>query len=184
MQPINFTEQENNPVPRQELMLVIAVCILGGLFRCLFLSDTAIEHFDEGVYASNLWFSPEQGAEYPGRYYYAPPLFPFLIEWSMIFLGSGAWATFLPSLLLGMATIPLIWWVARNWFGPAAGLVAAILASCSDLHLIYSRAALTDVGLGFFLLLSVYLIWKSYLSQDWKWPVLAGVTVGAGWAIN
>ncbi|MCH9725194.1 MAG: glycosyltransferase family 39 protein [Planctomycetes bacterium] len=184
MQPINFTEQENNPVPRQELMLVIAVCILGGLFRCLFLSDTAIEHFDEGVYASNLWFSPEQGAEYPGRYYYAPPLFPFLIEWSMIFLGSGAWATFLPSLLLGMATIPLIWWVARNWFGPAAGLVAAILASCSDLHLIYSRAALTDVGLGFFLLLSVYLIWKSYLSQDWKWPVLAGVTVGAGWAIK
>ncbi len=165
-------------------MLVIAVCIFGGLFRCLFLSETAIEHFDEGVYASNLWFSPEQGAEYPGRYYYAPPLFPFLIEWSMIFLGSGAWATFLPSLLLGMATIPLIWWVARNWFGPAAGLVAAILASCSDLHLIYSRAALTDVGLGFFLLLSVYLIWKSYLSLDWKWPVLAGVTVGAGWAIK
>ncbi|WP_298866903.1 glycosyltransferase family 39 protein [uncultured Gimesia sp.] len=184
MQPINSTEQENNPVTRQELMLVIAVCIFGGLFRCLFLSETAIEHFDEGVYASNLWFSPEQGAEYPGRYYYAPPLFPFLIEWSMIFLGSGAWATFLPSLLLGMATIPLIWWVARNWFGPAAGLVAAILASCSDLHLIYSRAALTDVGLGFFLLLSVYLIWKSYLSLDWKWPVLAGVTVGAGWAIK
>lgn len=184
MQPINFTEQELTPIRRQELMAVIAVCILGALFRCLFLSETAIEHFDEGVYASNLWFSPEQGAEYPGRYYYAPPLIPFLIEWSMIFLGSGAWATFLPSLLLGMSTVPLVWWVARNWFGPAAGLVAAILASFSDLHLIYSRAALTDVGLGFCLLLSVYFIWKSYLSREWKWPVLAGVTVGAGWAIK
>ena len=165
-------------------MAVIAVCLLGGLIRCLFLSETAIEHFDEGVYASNLWFSPEQGAEYPGRYYYAPPFFPFLIEWSMIFLGSGPWATFLPSLLLGISTVPLVWWVARNWFGPAAGLVAAILASFSDLHLVYSRAALTDVGLGFFLLLGVYLIWKSYLSRDWKWPVLAGVTVGVGWAIK
>ncbi len=163
---------------------MIAVCILGALFRCLFLSETAIEHFDEGVYASNLWFSPEQGAAYPGRYFYAPPLFPLLIEWSMIFMGSGVWGVFLPSLLLGIATVPLVWWVARNWFGPTAGMVAAILASFSDLHLIYSRAALTDVGLGFFLLLGVYFIWKSYLSQDWKWPVLAGVTIGAGWAIK
>lgn len=163
---------------------MIAVCILGALFRCLFLSETAIEHFDEGVYASNLWFGPEQGAAYPGRYFYAPPLFPFLIEWSMIFMGSGVWGVFLPSLLLGIATVPLVWWVARNWFGPTAGMVAAILASFSDLHLIYSRATLTDVGLGFFLLLGVYFIWKSYLSQDWKWPVLAGVTIGAGWAIK
>lgn len=165
-------------------MAVIAVCLLGALFRCQFLSGMAIEHFDEGVYASNLWFSPEQGAEYPGRYFYAPPLFPLLIEWSMILLGSGPWVTFLPSLILGTLTVPLIWWVARNWFGPAAGLVAAILASFSDLHLIYSRAALTDVALGFCLLLGVFLIWKSYLCLGWKWPVLAGAVVGAGWAVK
>ncbi|MCA9015014.1 MAG: glycosyltransferase family 39 protein [Planctomycetaceae bacterium] len=169
---------------RHELAAIIVIVLLGCLLRCLFLSGNAIEHFDEGVYASNLWFSTEQGAEYPGRYFYAPPLFPFLIEWSMIFLGSGSWGTFLPSLLLGMLTVPLVWWVARTWFGSAAGLVAAILASFSDLHLVYSRAALTDVGLGFCLLLGVYLIWKSYLSSEWKWPVLAGVTIGAGWAIK
>lgn len=162
------------------LVIVLAGCVL----RCLFLSDVAVEHFDEGVYASNLWFGSEQGAEYPGRYFYAPPLFPFLIEWSMIFLGSGVWGVFLPALLLGSLTVLLIWWVARSWFGPAAGLVAAILASGSDLHLLYSRAALTDIALGFFLLLSVYLIWRSYLSQDWKWPVLAGAAIGLGWSIK
>lgn len=169
---------------RHELMAIVAILLAGCLLRCLFLTDTAIEHFDEGVYASNLWFGTEQGAEYPGRYFYAPPFFPFLIEWSMIFLGSGSWGTFLPSLLLGMLTVPVVWWVARNWFGPTAGLVAATLASFSDLHLIYSRAALTDVGLGFCLLLGVYLIWKSYVSPEWKWPVLAGVVIGAGWAIK
>lgn len=177
-----ITEQEPTPFTRLEIIAVVVVFLLGCFFRCLFLSETAIEHFDEGVYASNLWFSPEQGAEYPGRYFYAPPFLPFLIEWSMIFLGSSAWGTFLPSLLFGILTVPLIWWVARNWFGPAAGLVAMSLASFSDLHLVYSRTALTDVALGFFLVLSVYLIWKSYLSRDWRWPVLAGVTVGAGWA--
>lgn len=184
MPPINPTARKNTPFPRHEFIAIVAIILIGCLLRCLFLSSDAIEHFDEGVYASNLWFGTEQGAEYPGRYYYAPPLFPFLIEWSMIFLGSGSWGTFLPSLLLGMLTVPLIWWVARNWFGSAAGLVAATLASLSDLHLIYSRAALTDVGLGFCLLLGVYLIWKSYVSLEWKWPVLSGVTIGAGWAIK
>tara|TARA_R110002095_G_scaffold97122_2_gene85125 strand:+ start:156637 stop:158466 length:1830 start_codon:yes stop_codon:yes gene_type:complete len=182
--PINLTAKNSTPVTRHEIIAIAAVILVGCLLRCLFLSGTAIEHFDEGVYASNLWFGTEQGAEYPGRHYYAPPLFPFMIEWSMIFLGSDTWGTFLPSLLLGMLTVPLIWWAARNWFGPAAGLVAATLASFSDLHLIYSRAALTDVGLGFCLLLGVYLIWKSYVLPDWKWPVLAGVTIGAGWAIK
>ncbi|QDT95333.1 glycosyltransferase family 39 protein [Gimesia aquarii] len=182
MPQIEIKELESTPITRLEFITVVILFLLGGSFRCLFLSETAIEHFDEGVYASNLWFTPEQGAEYPGRYFYAPPLLPFLIEWSMVFLGSGSWGTFLPSLLSGILTVPLAWWVARNWFGPAAGLVALTLAGLSDLHLVYSRAALTDVTLGFFLLLSVYLIWKSYLSRDWKWPVLAGLTIGAGWA--
>ncbi|QDT45121.1 Dolichyl-phosphate-mannose-protein mannosyltransferase [Gimesia alba] len=184
MPPINPTSRNNTTIPRHELIAIVAIILIGCLLRCLFLSGDAIEHFDEGVYASNLWFGIEQGAEYPGRYYYAPPLFPFLIEWSMIFLGSGSWGTFLPSLLLGILTVPVVWWVARNWFGSAAGLVAASLASLSDLHLIYSRAALTDVGLGFCLLLGVYLIWKSDVSPGWKWPVLAGITIGAGWAIK
>lgn len=177
-------DQTENPVSRQERIAVLVIVLAGCVLRCLFLSDVAVEHFDEGVYASNLWFGSEQGAEYPGRYFYAPPLFPFLIEWSMIFLGSGVWGVFLPALLLGSLTVLLIWWVARSWFGPAAGLVAAILASGSDLHLLYSRAALTDIALGFFLLLSVYLIWRSYLSQDWKWPVLAGAAIGLGWSIK
>jgi len=177
-------DQTENPVSRQERIAVLVIVLAGCVLRCLFLSDVAVEHFDEGVYASNLWFGSEQGAEYPGRYFYAPPLFPFLIEWSMIFLGSGVWGVFLPALLLGSLTVLLTWWVARSWFGPAAGLVAAILASGNDLHLLYSRAALTDIALGFFLLLSVYLIWRSYLSQDWKWPVLAGAAIGLGWSIK
>ena len=169
---------------RQELILLGIVMLVACLARVLFFSNVAVEHFDEGVYASNLWFSAEQGAEYPGRYYYAPPLLPFLIEWSMIFLGSGVWGVFLPSLLLGVLTVLLIWWVARAWFGSSAGLVAALLAGGSDLHLLYTRTALTDVSLGFFLLLSVYLIWRSWLSLDWKWPVLAGAAIGLGWSVK
>tara|TARA_R100001132_G_C3275859_1_gene100185 strand:- start:13594 stop:15414 length:1821 start_codon:yes stop_codon:yes gene_type:complete len=178
------TDRITTPLPKSEKIVVALLLLSGCLLRILFLSDSGIEHFDEGVYASNLWFYAEQGGEYPGRFYYAPPLFPFLIEWSMIFLGSGPLGVFLPSLLFGMLTVLLIWWVAREWFGPAAGLVALTLASLSDLHLLYSRVALTDVGLGFCLLLAVYLAWKSFLSANWKWPLLAGLATGAGWSIK
>ncbi|QDT23825.1 ArnT family glycosyltransferase [Gimesia chilikensis] len=178
------TAEPSATYSRLELILLGIVLLVSCLARVMFFSDVAVEHFDEGVYASNLWFSAEQGAEYPGRYFYAPPLLPFLIEWSMIFLGSGVWGVFLPSLLLGVMTVLLIWWVARAWFGSSAGLVAALLAGGSDLHLLYTRTALTDVALGFFLLLSVYLIWRSWLSLDWKWPVLAGVAIGLGWSIK
>ena len=178
------TAEPSTTYSRLELILLGIVLLVACLARVMFFSDVAVEHFDEGVYASNLWFSAEQGAEYPGRYFYAPPLLPFLIEWSMIFLGSGVWGVFLPSLLLGVLTVLLIWWVARDWFGSSAGLVAALLAGGSDLHLLYTRTALTDVALGFFLLLGVYLIWRSWLSLDWKWPVLAGVAIGLGWSIK
>ncbi|WP_417386328.1 ArnT family glycosyltransferase [Gimesia sp.] len=184
MARLKQTTQKTTSIPRSEMIMVASILLVGCLLRILFLSDSAIEHFDEGVYASNLWFSAEQGAEYPGRFYYAPPLFPFLIEWSMIFLGSGPLGVFLPSLLFGILTVLLIWWVAREWFGPAAGLVALALASLSDLHLLYSRVALTDVGLGFCLLLAVYLTWKSFISEDWKWPLLSGIVTGAGWSIK
>lgn len=184
MSPLKQAADTTPTFSRLELIALAVILLAGCLARCLFLSEVAIEHFDEGVYASNLWFTAEQGAEYPGRYYYAPPLLPFLIEWSMIFFGSGALGVFLPSLLLGCLTVLLIWWVARDWFGPSAGLVAALLAGASDLHLLYSRTALTDVALGFFLLLSVYLIWRSWLSLDWKWPVLAGLAIGLAWSVK
>ncbi|QDT93756.1 glycosyltransferase family 39 protein [Gimesia algae] len=184
MARLKQTDQKTTSILRSETIVVALILLVGCLLRVLFLSDSGIEHFDEGVYASNLWFSAEQGGAYPGRHFYAPPLFPFLIEWSMIFLGSGVWGVFLPSLFLGILTVLLTWWVARAWFGPAAGLVAVTLASLSDLHLLYSRVALTDVGLGFCLLLAVYLTWKSFIADDWKWPVLAGIVTGAGWSIK
>ncbi|HAW29757.1 MAG TPA: hypothetical protein DCY03_16810, partial [Planctomycetaceae bacterium] len=141
MARLKQTDQKTTSIPQPEKIVVALILLVGCLSRVLFLSSSGIEHFDEGVYASNLWFSAEQGAEYPGRFYYAPPLFPFLIEWSMIFLGSGPLGVFLPSLLFGMLTVLVTWWVAREWFGPAAGLVALTLASLSDLHLLYSRVA-------------------------------------------
>ena len=116
-QPHQVSEPREQPISRYELWAVIAITLLGAAVRFAFPSAMTIEHFDEGVYASNLLFSEQEGNQYPDRHLYAPSLVPALIEWSIIAFGDKGIAPMLPSLLFGTLTIPLIWWVGRQWFG-------------------------------------------------------------------
>lgn len=177
-QPANDPREQS--VSRYELWSIVAITLLAAAVRFAFPSAMAIEHFDEGVYASNLLF-PDQGNEYPDRHLYAPSLVPALIEWSIILFGDKGIATMLPSLLFGTLTIPLMWWVGRQWFGPLSGLAAATLLSLSDFHIAFSRSALTDVPLCFWLLLAVYLFERSFRDLSWPSAIAAGLTTGLAW---
>ena len=172
----------HSPIGRAEVWLLVALLAVGFFLRAGRISATAIEHFDEGVYASNQWFLTEEGGEYPGRYLYAPPLLPMLISTSMFVCGAGHVGTMLPVLLAGCATLPLVWCVARSWFGPSAGLAAVSLAAFSDFHMLYSRTALTDAMLCLWLLLSVFAIGNWLVTGTYRWAVLAGMATALAWS--
>jgi 4-amino-4-deoxy-L-arabinose transferase-like glycosyltransferase len=155
--------------------------LAGGSLRLWAPQRMAVEHFDEGVYASNLWFDAEADYQYPNRPLYAPPLAPFLIECSLIGLGPNGVAPMAPSLLAGCATILLVWWTSRQWFGVAVGVAAAALAAFSELHILYSRAALTDVLLCFWLLLSLGLAELALRRVRFDFAVAAGIAAGLAW---
>ena len=167
------------PTSKTEWKLILLILILGVVVRFVNLSHSAVEHFDEGVYTSNIMF--ETGA-YPARHLYAPPLFPFLVEISQLFLQSTTIGSLLVSLLAGCGTIVLIWQVGRRWFGPECGIAAATLAAFSDFHILYSRMVLTDVLLCFWLLLAVWLIWETFRHADYRLAAAAGVATGLAWA--
>ena len=58
-----------------------AIVLLGLLLRWAGKSGLAVEHFDEGVYASNLYCGHlDPPYAYPMRHLYAPPLFPALLR--------------------------------------------------------------------------------------------------------
>ena len=173
------TPQQAESPSSAEWVLLASIVLAGVALRCAFPSRMAVEHFDEGVYASNLWF-PEAG--YPARYLYAPPLFPWLVEWAMVFFGTGHWGTMLVNISFGSLTIPLVWWVTRRWFGPGAGLSAAMLAATSDFHLLYSRTVLTDVSLCFWLLLAVYCFGEAFRRGGYRWAIAAGISTGLAWS--
>lgn len=160
--------------------------ILGAVLRLGTLSTIAVEHFDEAVYASNLLFSGEDGNEFPLRQFYAPPLLPAAIEWTtifgqMLFGSTPTWWPMLPGLLAGLATIPSAWWILRQWFGPAAGVAAALLIACDEFHASFSRTALTDVPLSFFVLWAVYWFWRALPTGEFRPAILAGTFTALAW---
>jgi len=165
---------------RCELILLVVVFVIGTVLRLVALSRSAVEHFDEGVYASNFYFPPPELA-YPMQRFYAPPLLPSLIEAGMIAQLPPNVAALLPSFIAGCGTIIAMWWLGRSWFGASVGVAAATLVSLSPYHVAYSATALTDVLLGLWLLLAVDALARSFATDDLRWAVAAGLFTGLAW---
>ncbi len=176
---------EERSIGRAELIMLVAVALLGAGLRAWKFSALGLGLFDEGVYAiSGYWALPHAPGEglYPWQIYFSPPLYFLLVGVAYrLFGGASDHAAILVNVVLGSATIPLAWWFARRWFGPAAGMSAAVWVTLSDFHIQYSRIAATDIALGFFYLLSLAVIARAFQDGSLRWAVLSGLAVGAAW---
>lgn len=90
------------------LLLLVAALAL----RAWRAERMAIEHFDEGVYASNL-FADHLDFRYPDRHLYAPPLLPAILEWALILTGAAPSSVMWVNVLLGTALVAAVWWTTR-----------------------------------------------------------------------
>lgn len=144
----------------------------------------AVEHFDEGVYASVLWYDAQFGTPWPGRAFFAPAGLPFLIELASLVPGLQERAPFIPGLVFGVLSPLLFWWVARFWFGRPAGLFVLAISVCSEFHVIYSRMALTDVPALCLLVASVGAGSLAIHRSSLRWSLAAGFLCGLAWWIK
>ena len=167
-------------ISRIEALALLTIVAAGLTLRAVALSQSAVEHFDEGVYASNVYFGPPDYG-YPDQRFYAPPLLPALIEAGMIAGLAPNLAALLPSFLAGCGMIVALWWLGRTWFTPRVGLATAMLCALSDFHVAYSATALTDVLLGLWLVLAVQAAGLSLWNGDLRWAVAAGLFTGLAW---
>ncbi|MFM8582978.1 MAG: ArnT family glycosyltransferase, partial [Planctomycetaceae bacterium] len=150
--PRDMAQQRVIP-PRWEFGVGGAALLAALALRLWNLERVALSHFDEGVYASNLWFPSGEG--YPARQLYAPPLLPALIELCQGAWGPGTWQPLLPTLAAGCLLPVSVWWVARRWFGSVAGLFSLWLVALSPTQTLFARSALTDSPLALAVLLGV-----------------------------
>jgi dolichyl-phosphate-mannose-protein mannosyltransferase len=90
------------------LLILVAAFAL----RAWHAERMAIEHFDEGVYASNL-FADHLDFRYPDRHLYAPPLLPAILEWALILTGADPRSVMWVNVLFGTALVAAVWWTTR-----------------------------------------------------------------------
>lgn len=181
MQPAPTSPHDAAPLTRVEIIALFVLLLAGFALRTWYPSKLAIEHFDEGVYASNLYFDADEGFSYPDRHLYAPPLVPWILELSITLLGTSVAGCFGLGILTGTATIAAVWWVTRRWFGPIAALSAAALLAFSGPHIVFSRTALTDVPMGLWFTLSLGFLGESLRKGSRASAVAAGVAVALAW---
>lgn len=82
------------------------------------------------------------------------------------------------SALLGTATIPVVYVIARRIFGRRSALFAAGLMSVAYLHVRDSHFGVTDVSTTFFILVAVFFLLKSQSSKTGKTYLLTGIFTG------
>jgi dolichyl-phosphate-mannose-protein mannosyltransferase len=84
----------------------------------------------------------------------------------------------------GAATVPLVYWIGRRWYGKAAGIFSAVVVAGGEFQIAYSRTALTDTLFSFLFLLALALIAICLEKRQWPSAGIAGLAVGACWNVK
>lgn len=123
-----------------------------------------------------------------------PPLHPVLLHLWMSVAGTGEAAARFPSVLFGVATVPLIYVAGEHLESMArpgrvrtlslVGLVGAVMAATSAFYVGYSQEARNYTAVTFLGLLSSYLLLRALPSSGWKTWVAYGFATGAAVYMN
>src|SRR5437870_4145336 len=146
---------------RWRLLLLLAAA------ACLFfarLGSLALVEPDEGrnaevareMLASGDWLAPHFDTL---PYLDKPALFFWLVAASFRVWGLSEWAARFPSALAAMATVFLIWLLARRMFGGRVALRAGLVWATSPLVIAFARLVIFDMTLTFLVTAALTCFW-------------------------
>ena len=107
-----------------------------------------------------------------------PPLVFWIQHAFMAVFGEKFWAVRLPSALLGIFSIWLLFLIGRRVASERAGLIAAAFAAATVHHVYISRTAQQEAYVIFFLLFGIWLALKSL--ERPRYLIALGITAGLG----
>lgn len=178
---------------RTEALLLFAVLGLGAMLRLLYLGeleqridfrhpavDAGYNDYWARALATGDWtprtltYDPEIG-RWP---FFRPPGYPYALSAVYRSAGVGFLAPRVAQMLLGLGSAFLLYLLGRRLFGPAVGLVAALLVSTSWV-LIHFEGELLDAALFLFLNLALLLLLVRFAGGGGPALALAaGLTAG------
>lgn len=109
-----------------------------------------------------------------------PPAALWLMELSVRVFGLNSWSMLVPEVLLGVASVALVWATVRRPFGPAAGLLAGLVLAVTPVAALMFRFNNPDALLVFLMVAAAWAMTRAVEDGRWRWLVLTGVFIGFG----
>ncbi|MEV6432845.1 glycosyltransferase family 39 protein [Nocardia sp. NPDC051463] len=109
-----------------------------------------------------------------------PPASLWLMELSVRAFGLNSWSVLVPEVLLGVASVALVWATVRMPFGPAAGLLAGLTLAVTPVAALMFRFNNPDALLAFLMVAAAWAMTHAVADGRTRWLVLAGALIGLG----
>ncbi|MBY6351700.1 ArnT family glycosyltransferase [Rhodococcoides corynebacterioides] len=109
-----------------------------------------------------------------------PPMSLWVMGLSVRLFGLNSWSVLAPQVIIGAASVAVLWRMVRRHAGPAAGLLAGLTLALTPVAALMFRFDNPDALL---VLLMIVAVWATLRAVDdgrTRWLVVAGAAVGAG----
>ncbi|MFE9368850.1 ArnT family glycosyltransferase [Streptomyces sp. NPDC006711] len=107
-----------------------------------------------------------------------PPAALWPMALSVRLLGLGSWQILLPQVLMGVATVGVLYAAVRRRFTPAAGLIAGAVLALTPVAALMFRFNNPDALLALLMTVTVYCVLRALEDARTRWLVWAGAAIG------
>jgi len=109
-----------------------------------------------------------------------PPAGLWPLDISARIFGVNSWSILVPQVLLGMASVAVLYAIVRKRFGPAAGLAAGLLLAVTPVATLMFRYNNPDALLVFVMVAAAWTLLRAVDDGRTRWLVCAGALIGLG----
>ena len=166
---------------RFEFLILLAILAMGSFLRLYRIGEYMVFLGDEGrdaIIVRRLLVDFDPILIGPGTSVgdmYLGPLYYYFIAPGLLLANFSPVGPSVQIALFGVATIALIWFMAREWFGKWAGLIAALLYAVAPTVVLFSLSSWNPNIMPFVALVSVYALWRIWNYSQYKWFLVLGV---------
>ncbi|MFV1917425.1 MAG: ArnT family glycosyltransferase, partial [Patescibacteria group bacterium] len=167
---------------RIEVIVLGLILIAGALFRLYRISEYMTFLGDEGrdvIVVRRLLVDFDPILVGPGTSIgnmYLGPIYYYMMAPALLLANFSPVGPAVMIALLGVATIFFVWYIAREWFGRIAAVIAALLYAIAPTVIIYSRSSWNPNIMPFFSLLVIYSIWQFWQKKKFGWLIIVGIS--------
>ncbi|MEV0090627.1 glycosyltransferase family 39 protein [Streptomyces sp. NPDC050738] len=113
-----------------------------------------------------------------------PPAALWPMALSVRIFGLNSWAILVPEVLMGVATVGVLYAAVRRRFSAAAGLIAGAVLALTPVAALMFRFNNPDALLALLMTVTVYCVLRALEAGKTKWLVWAGAAVGAAFLVK